>query len=212
MSQVYKIVLTGGPCGGKTTAIHFLKQELTHRGIAVFCLDEMATKLKNAGKTPENMGNYAFHSLLFREQLKTERSIETSAAEAEAEKSVILCDRGLLDNKAYVSGDDFRRYSSECGCHENQLLCSYDAVFHLVTAAKGAAEFYTTANNNARTETVEEAAAIDDKLIAAGEFPIARWGKPQDIANAVSLLISDKLMYTTGNYIDVDGGFHIRRL
>ena len=51
-----------------------------------------------------------------------------------------------------------------------------------------------------------------DRLIAAGEFPIARWGKPQDIANAVSLLISDKLMYTTGNYIDVDGGFHIRRL
>ncbi len=51
-----------------------------------------------------------------------------------------------------------------------------------------------------------------DRLIAAGEFPIARWGKPADIANAVSLLISDKLMYTTGNYIDVDGGFHIRRL
>ena len=51
-----------------------------------------------------------------------------------------------------------------------------------------------------------------NKLIAQGEFPIARWGKPQDIANAVSLLISDKLMYTTGNYIDVDGGFHIRRL
>ncbi|MBQ6365366.1 MAG: 3-ketoacyl-ACP reductase [Oscillospiraceae bacterium] len=51
-----------------------------------------------------------------------------------------------------------------------------------------------------------------DRLIAAGEFPIARWGTPQDIANAVSLLVSDKLMYTTGNYIDVDGGFHIRRL
>lgn len=51
-----------------------------------------------------------------------------------------------------------------------------------------------------------------DKLIADGQFPIARWGKPQDIANAVSLLVSDKLMYTTGNYIDVDGGFHIRRL
>lgn len=51
-----------------------------------------------------------------------------------------------------------------------------------------------------------------DRLIAEGQFPIARWGKPQDIANAVSLLISDKLAYTTGNYIDVDGGFHIRRL
>ena len=51
-----------------------------------------------------------------------------------------------------------------------------------------------------------------NRLIAEGQFPIARWGKPQDIANAVSLLVSDKLMYTTGNYIDVDGGFHIRRL
>ena len=51
-----------------------------------------------------------------------------------------------------------------------------------------------------------------DKLLAAGEFPIARWGKPEDIANAVSLLVSEKLSYTTGNYIDVDGGFHIRRL
>ena len=166
MSQVYKIVLTGGPCGGKTTAIHFLKQELTHRGIAVFCLDEMATKLKNAGKTPENMGNYAFHSLLFREQLKTERSIETSAAEAEAEKSVILCDRGLLDNKAYVSEDDFKQYSSECGCLENQLLCSYDAVFHLVTAAKGAEKYYTLENNKARSEDIEQARKLDDAVLS----------------------------------------------
>ena len=51
-----------------------------------------------------------------------------------------------------------------------------------------------------------------DRLIEEGMFPIARWGKPQDVANAVSALASDKFMYTTGNYIDVDGGFHIRRL
>ena len=48
-----------------------------------------------------------------------------------------------------------------------ELRDSYDAVFHLVTAAKGAQEFYTTANNSARTETVEEAAELDDKLISA---------------------------------------------
>ena len=51
-----------------------------------------------------------------------------------------------------------------------------------------------------------------DRLIEQGEFPIARWGKPEDVANAVSALVSDKFLYTTGNYIDVDGGFHIRRL
>ncbi len=51
-----------------------------------------------------------------------------------------------------------------------------------------------------------------DKLIGDGAFPIARWGTPQDVAGAVSALCSDKFQYTTGNYIDVDGGFHIQRL
>jgi len=51
-----------------------------------------------------------------------------------------------------------------------------------------------------------------NKLIAEGAFPIARWGKPEDVANAVSAFCSDKFNYTTGNYIDVDGGFHIQRL
>ncbi len=51
-----------------------------------------------------------------------------------------------------------------------------------------------------------------DNLIKDGIFPIARWGKPEDVANAVSALVSDKFLYTTGNYIDVDGGFHIKRL
>ena len=51
-----------------------------------------------------------------------------------------------------------------------------------------------------------------DRLIAEGAFPIARWGRPEDVANAVSALVSDKFMYSTGDYIDVDGGFHIRRL
>lgn len=51
-----------------------------------------------------------------------------------------------------------------------------------------------------------------DALIEKGIFPIARWGTPEDVAGAVSLLCSDRLRYTTGIYIDVDGGFHIRRL
>lgn len=51
-----------------------------------------------------------------------------------------------------------------------------------------------------------------DKLVEEGVFPIARWGLPEDIGNAVSAFCSDKFLYTTGNYIDVDGGFHIRRL
>ena len=51
-----------------------------------------------------------------------------------------------------------------------------------------------------------------DALIEKGTFPIARWGTPEDVAGAVSLLCSPRLRYPTGNYIDVDGVFHIQRL
>lgn len=51
-----------------------------------------------------------------------------------------------------------------------------------------------------------------DNMLAAGVFPIARWGTPEDVANAVAVLAGDDFLYTTGNYLDVDGGFHIQRL
>ena len=51
-----------------------------------------------------------------------------------------------------------------------------------------------------------------DRLISDGITPIKRWGYPEDIANAVSVLCSGKLGFSTGEVINVDGGFHIRRL
>ncbi len=59
------------------------------------------------------------------------------------------------------------------------------------------------------TETVK---AKYDNLIGGGLLPIARWGRPEDIAAAVWALASGNLPYVTGQSIDVDGGFHIRRL
>ena len=51
-----------------------------------------------------------------------------------------------------------------------------------------------------------------DRLIKEGVFPIARWGTAEDVANAVSVFAGDSFLYTTGNHIDIDGGFHIKRL
>lgn len=51
-----------------------------------------------------------------------------------------------------------------------------------------------------------------DKLFEGNEFPLARWGTAEDIAEAVAIFAGDALPYTTGDYINVDGGFHIRRL
>jgi 3-oxoacyl-[acyl-carrier protein] reductase len=51
-----------------------------------------------------------------------------------------------------------------------------------------------------------------DKLIAEGLSPIRRWGQPEDVAAAVSMLAGGALPFSTGERINVDGGFHIRRL
>lgn len=51
-----------------------------------------------------------------------------------------------------------------------------------------------------------------DALIDGGLLPIKRWGQPADIAAAVWALCSGALPYVTGQSLDVDGGFHIRRL
>ena len=67
----------------------------------------------------------------------------------------------------YMSDEEFAEASAYIGMDPIELRDSYDAVFHLVTAAKGAEEHYTKANNAARYETIEEACALDDRLIAA---------------------------------------------
>ena len=50
-----------------------------------------------------------------------------------------------------------------------------------------------------------------DKLIADGITPIKRWGQPEDVAKAVSAIAEGKLDFSTGQVINVDGGFHLRR-
>lgn len=59
------------------------------------------------------------------------------------------------------------------------------------------------------TSTVKEKY---DNLIDGGLLPIKRWGRPEDIADAVYALCSGALPYMTGQSLDIDGGFHIRRL
>jgi len=62
------------------------------------------------------------------------------------------------------------------------------------------------------TEMTDKVKTKYDTLIADGLLPIARWGQPEDVADAVWALCSGRLPYVTGQSIDVDGGFHIRRL
>lgn len=166
--EISKIVITGGPCAGKTTAMSWVQNAFTQMGYTVLFIPETASELITGGVAPWTCGtNAEYQKCQIELQIKKEDLFERAASTMNAEKILIVCDRGALDNKAYMSPDDFADVVRFIGSNEVELRDNYDAVFHLVTAAKGAEEFYTTANNAARTETVEEAAALDDKLISA---------------------------------------------
>ena len=62
------------------------------------------------------------------------------------------------------------------------------------------------------TRSDDEVHARYGRLIEQGLTPIRRWGRPQDIALAVAAIAEGMLPYSTGEVINVDGGFHLRRM
>lgn len=166
--EIKKIVITGGPCAGKTTAMNRIQGAFSKLGYTVLFVPETATELITGGVAPWTCGtNVEYQKCQMQLQLEKERIFTQGALTMPVEKILLVCDRGALDNKAYMTDADFNLVLEGVGHNEVELRDSYDAVFHLVTAAKGAEEFYTLENNGARTETVEQAVALDDKLIAA---------------------------------------------
>ena len=165
---IFRIVITGGPCAGKTTAMSWIQNAFTRKGWLVLFVDETATQLSSGGapwKLTRNNREYQYRVtqlMLAKEEVFTE-----VARTFDADKVLVVCDRGALDNRAYMTDEEFRYVQEKLGMSEVELRDHYDAVFHLVTAAKGAEEFYTCANNAARYETVQEAVESDDRLIAA---------------------------------------------
>jgi NAD(P)-dependent dehydrogenase (short-subunit alcohol dehydrogenase family) len=51
-----------------------------------------------------------------------------------------------------------------------------------------------------------------DQLLATGLVPQMRWGTPDDLGHAVAAILGGAFPFSTGNVIDIDGGFHLRRL
>lgn len=62
------------------------------------------------------------------------------------------------------------------------------------------------------TDMTEPVKEKYDKLITDGLTPIKRWGTPEDMGKAVAAIAQDLLPFSTGEVINVDGGFHLRRL
>lgn len=175
-----EIVLTGGPGSGKTTGMAHLVDHLTARGWRVLVVPEVATLLLTGGvgdlahlAATDRTAYLDVQQRLVAMQWSLRahfRRLATSlAADGEGAggvgadgKVVILHDRAVLDNAAYMDADEFTGVVDQALAKTPaEVAAAYDAVIHLVTAADGAAEHYTLANNEARSETPEAAVALD---------------------------------------------------
>ncbi len=168
MKSINKIVITGGPCAGKTMALGRIGEHFTELGYKVIFIPETATELISSGIAPWTCRtNYDYQLCQMKMQIEKERIFEEAADSMDAEKILIVCDRGLTDNTVYMQEEDLERILSQTGENRVSLRDRYDAVFHLVTAAKGAEKYYSSENNPARRESPEQAVMTDNKLISA---------------------------------------------
>jgi CYTH domain-containing protein/predicted ATPase len=170
--RVFEIVLTGGPCAGKTTAMAVLSQKLSDYGFKVLVCPETASLVINSGVDAVSLasGDPALAFELQRKILRTQRALRQSFREIADLYEVpvaLLFDRGEMDNAAYIDPQIYAALLEEEHLTLFDVRDSYDLVLHLVTAAEGAEDSYTLTNNTARSESPELARELDRKTLNA---------------------------------------------
>lgn len=199
MRSLKQIVLTGGPCSGKTTILNAIKEVFEGEVVTV---PEAATILLSGGFplpgrdlewSPE--WQREFQSTVCALQNALESTHQTIAAARGAQ--LLVCDRGLLDGAAYTPGGK-AEFLRSYGINESETLNRYQLVIHLESMAVAKPELYGKANNESRYESLEEARALDGRTrqvwdshpnhqVLSGKWDL------NDIINQVIYLIIEQL-------------------
>ena len=174
MKDIKKIVLTGGPCAGKTTALVRIIEHFSSHGFKVFTIPEVPTLFTQAGMdylTDNKDFFYEGEKATLEIQLALEDRFLRMAEQC-PEPTIVVCDRGTMDISAYMTPELWEDITAAVGTSTTELRARYDAVLHLVSAADGAEQFYTTSNNASRNEAADEkglqiARMLDKKVIDA---------------------------------------------
>jgi predicted ATPase len=150
-----RIVLTGGPGGGKTTAADLFRREIGERVVVV---PESATLLFSAGfpRSREAHARKSAQLAIFHVQKNLE-----DVQSALYPQRILLCDRGTIDGAAYWP-DDPGGFFEAIGSTRERELARYDAVIFFETAAAGGIS--VEGGNPTRIESNEEALALDRRL------------------------------------------------
>ena len=154
-SDCCRIVVTGGPGGGKTTAADLFRREIGDRVVIV---PEAATILFQGGfpRSPKPLAQRFAQTAIFHVQ----RHLEDVQAALYPDRT-LLCDRGTIDGAAYWPGEPGDYFAAIGTTHEAELR-RYDAVIFFESAAVGGSSI--EGGNPVRNESIEEAVVLDAKL------------------------------------------------
>ena len=196
---VAKIVLTGGPCAGKTTTITKIEEHLIEKGYHVLVVNECATEMIKGGIRPfgDNKTNvYDFENEILNLQLYKEKRYKDFLSKyPDDTKIIILYDRGSVDIKAYLGEDNYNKMLEENNLNNEDLLNEYDLVIHMITVAAETENKYSNATNKARFEEAKEAIDLDKRTNEA-------WSKHKNLKVApVCDLLEEKINIVIG-YVD----------
>ena len=168
-NKIFRIVLTGGPCAGKTTILNEIGRYLTDNGYYVISIAETATDLIKSKILPGNERNQIllFQDLILKQQYAKENIAESYARNCVSAKPiVILYDRAIMDNSAYLDTySDFKTILKNNNLNELEVLTKYDLVIDLLSTATFMPDKYEL--NEVRSENVEQARKLDKKTSTA---------------------------------------------
>lgn len=152
----FRIVLTGGPGGGKTTAADLFRREIGERVVVV---PETATMLFAGGfpRVDKPDARAATQRAIFH----TQRALEDVQG-AVYPGRILLCDRGTIDGAAYWSEDEPSGFFESVGTTLDVELARYDAVLFFESASVG--DIQIEGGNPTRTENNAEARRLDIRL------------------------------------------------
>ena len=170
-NQLTEIVLEGGPCSGKSSSLAVLSAKLADWGFRPILVPELATQLFAEGGLSDigqivsrDPAHFAAIEAVMLDMMVSRRVQYQKLAQtfiARGEKVVLIYDRAEADVAAYVGREKFIEMCRAAKIAYPAIRDDYEAVLFLITAAFGAEEAYTRANNLARRESLEEARATD---------------------------------------------------
>lgn len=166
---IVEIVLTGGPCAGKSSSLEHLSRRLADEGYLPVTVPEVATMIFTAAgldmaaiAADDHEQFLRVQASLFRMQRAMRADFRAIASGMRGGRPVILYDRAEMDIAAYMGADDFAGLLEDHRLDMGEVRDSYTGVVHLRSTALGAEEHYSLATNAARHERDIHAARAAD--------------------------------------------------